>query len=266
MVLEGELYEAVTNYLVNKTGADPDYSGYTHSPGIKPDSAKSLQIDHFGSSIEPDVFILTPDDEIILCEGKGDITSKNLETAVGQGLVYQQYSHFTYLFFPYSDVITQEQGMERIKSYIEKHGFGLLLVKDNGEVVEEYSPQLTLEQFSPLEIKKIISNIIRLRESLLNLNPFVIQDPNDLKGCRAFVIRDFCKFIEETNVKEKSIGKIQMAFEAWLREQLNNNEDQINKYANAQKGQAKFETKIPNNKSPTPFQIIWILNHKWIKI
>ncbi|KKK57541.1 hypothetical protein LCGC14_3053420, partial [marine sediment metagenome] len=53
MALEGALYEAVTNYLVKKTGGDPHYAGYTHSPGVKPDTAKFLQIDHFGSSIEP---------------------------------------------------------------------------------------------------------------------------------------------------------------------------------------------------------------------
>ncbi|OLS24695.1 MAG: hypothetical protein HeimC2_21760 [Candidatus Heimdallarchaeota archaeon LC_2] len=244
MALEGALYEAVTNYLVKKTGGDPHYAGYTHSPGVKPDTAKFLQIDHFGSSIEPDVFILTPEDEIILCEGKGDISGKNLEIAVGQGLVYQQYSHFTYLFFPYSEVVSQEQGMERIKSYVEKHGFGLLLVKDDGEIVEENSPQLTLEKSSPIEIKKMITNIVKTRETLLNLNPFMFQDPNDLSGCRAFIIRDFCKFVEETNIIKKSIEETQIEFDAWLRLKFNNNEDLINQYAGAQMGRSKFETRI----------------------
>ncbi len=198
---EGEMYHHVLKFLKDIYGTEEFNSGYTYADGVSKEiDSKAFTLYHLERKLKPDVFGMTGNGVIYLCEGKIDCGGTELDKAIGQALAYQRFSHYLLVFFPESYFENNEPMLQYVLENINLHNLGLLLVRDTGEVIEKLKPKLSPYLQSSKENITIstVDGILQSQTLLSNLDNYVLDDDTDnLAGARAFIVRDICEWLYE---------------------------------------------------------------------
>ena len=242
---EGELYPYILKYLIEKYNLLPNNSGFTYSKGVDKETAKSLILRHRGIRVEPDVFGVNEDGIVLLAEGKVQCGGTNLDTAIGQAVTYQRFSHFAYVFFPDTEFINSDL-LDYVQVTLKHHGLGLLTVSSDGTVNELIKPQLSpfLQVMEEKLFLNTFNQIVTTKVSLTEIDPFNDDNAKELeRGPRAFLIRDFCVWFSnnESSMREESLKKLAMEFESWMVAQIKKQNRVTSNYWTAQFAGAKTE-------------------------
>ena len=238
---EGELYSFILQFLTEKFQLIPKYSGFTYSDGVDKDQAKSLTLRHFGIQVKPDVFGVTESEIIIMAEGKVQCGGTNLDTAIGQAVTYQRFSHYSYVFFPQTEL----EGIEDyVISALERHGLGLLSVSPAGKVEELFAPQLSpfLREGNDTQFLHTFGQVVKTRGALADLDPYNDDNEKVLEsGPRAYLIRDFCFWFANhgDKMEDKSTSNLAKEFVIWINKYTDEKKFSESKYWTSQFAGAK---------------------------
>jgi hypothetical protein len=242
--LEGEMYHYVLKYIIENHNVNPNTAGITSSAGIDSDTIpKKFILRYLNRRVIPDVFGMDHDKTIYFCEGKVDPGGTSLDQAIAQGMTYQRFSHFVYLFFP-RIYFEQNPGLrDIIIANLEEHGLGLLLVKGDGDVEKVLPAKLSkyLKSSNDLLLKETINGIINASYQLDNLED---EDPlvesTDFLGARAFMVRDICKWVQDKDQQRANLTEIKdLHFSDWLSTKLNDTSKESEYWGAAYPGGAR---------------------------
>ncbi|GBE18927.1 hypothetical protein BMS3Abin16_01537 [archaeon BMS3Abin16] len=138
---ECEMYPLVKDFLIKKQECNEEKTGYTSEKKCLTDEGKTLSLALFGRSIEPDVYGIDDTKGIIyLAEGKITHEGRSFDEAIVQGVTYQRFSHYVYVFFP---IIEDADILKHLKELCEEYGLGLLLIDYQRQVEEIVTPKLS---------------------------------------------------------------------------------------------------------------------------
>lgn len=197
---EGELYRFVKEFLIEKKGCSKDKTHYTYEEGAF--DGKTLSLSLFKRNIEPDVYGITDENVVFMAEGKLTYEGKALDEAILQGVSYQRFAHYVYIFFP-SYIFSEDPLIkEHVQDLCAKNNLGLLLVSENGTVNEVLEPRLS-KFFTDERIwNQTLYNIERARERIVKLL-LLGEEARGIGIVHLAMLRDVCYLMGDKEWKKE---------------------------------------------------------------
>lgn len=192
---EGEMYSYVKHFFIKKKNCASEKTHYTYHENGATDG-KKLTLLLYGREIEPDVYgINEKEDVVYLAEGKLDYQGKALDEAIVQGVSYQRFAQYVYIFFPKSIF----EGKPKIKKHIEElcreNNLGLLLVSDTGKVSEDLQPKLSKFYGREEVWREIRKNVNSAKEEMMRL--LLTGGEERVGKVHLPILRDICYLLGE---------------------------------------------------------------------
>ena len=186
---------------------------------------------------------MTNDGIVVLGEGKAQCGGTNLDTAIGQAVTYQRFSHYSYVFFP-DEELSKNDLLEYVKDTLKRHGLGLLTVSLDGSVNDLLEPNLSpfLRTTNTSLFLRTFNQVVYTKELLSELDPYEdVKDKELERGLRAYLIRDFCVFFNENEnfLRKKGMEELAEKYEKWVKANYDYDKQNDANYWTAQYAGAK---------------------------
>ncbi|MCK4734994.1 MAG: hypothetical protein KAT65_21255, partial [Methanophagales archaeon] len=203
---EGEMYRTVKNFLINKKSCSDQRTWFTYEDGAE--DGKKLSLNLYGGEIEPDVYGVDEEKDIIyLAEGKKDYRGRSLDEAIIQGVSYQRFAHYVYLFFP-KHIFEEEDAKDMLnhaKDLCKKNNLGLLFTEENEnkEPKVEIEPKLSKFYGDEIYWKDFRKNAQETKGKIDKL--LLMGGEKKVGNVHLPIIRDVCNLLGEEMEWKKEI-------------------------------------------------------------
>lgn len=164
---EGQMYDIIKKFLIKEKSCSRDKTFYTNEKGAT--NGKTLSLNLFQRTIEPDVYGVTDDDVVFMAEGKLSYEGKELDSAITQGNSYQRFSHYAYVFFPKYVFEKANEIRVHVEDVCKRNNLGLLFVPQKGEAEEIVAARPSKFLLDERMWKTTLGNIENARDSIVKL-------------------------------------------------------------------------------------------------